>query len=438
MALFDLLWSSRFVTEMLLACFLVALPHKKREGFGLRAALLCLAAEGVSLLVMNSGGAQAVWTDPVYTTLSCLIYMGVFFALALAFFLLLRPVTVREALYCTAMSMTVQHISSALVLLLTALIPGEGDLMDATLWLVTIAVPYVAVYFWCILPICEKGAYQFNVLNLTSATLLIFLVSAFISSFAKGLDLTGREPLFLICQVYEILCCCFLLWLQVSQKEAISLHHELDIQDYLRHLRHEQSQQARREMELTNRLMHELKHQVADMLRKQSEDDRDRLLDEIADNLTVYDENIDTRNETLNTVIQERSLFCRANHISWMCVADGASLDFIQTGDLYLIFRNALDNAIEAVCQLPDPQRRVIDVKVYTRNALLMIQIENRFQGRLQFENGLPVTTKGDRSYHGYGLKTIRSIAERYGGCVTVRAKNGLFSLQVMIPVSKP
>ncbi|MCD8047345.1 MAG: ATP-binding protein [Clostridiales bacterium] len=29
-------------------------------------------------------------------------------------------------------------------------------------------------------------------------------------------------------------------------------------------------------------------------------------------------------------------------------------------------------------------------------------------------------------------------MAERYGGCVTVRAKNGLFSLQVMIPVSKP
>ncbi|MCD7803115.1 MAG: GHKL domain-containing protein [Clostridiales bacterium] len=438
MALFDLLWSSRFVTEMLLACFLVALPHKKREGFGLRAALLCLAAEGISLLVMNSGGAQAVWTDPVYTTVSCLIYMGVFFALALAFFLLLCPVTVREALYCTALSMTVQHISSALVLLLTALIPGEGYLFETALWLVTIVVPYMAVYFWCILPICEKGAYQFNVLNLTSTTLLIFLVSAFISSFAKGLDLTGREPLFLICQVYEILCCCFLLWLQVSQKEAISLQHELDIQDYLRHLRHEQSQQARREMELTNHLMHELKHQVADMLKEQSEDDRDRLLDEIADNLTVYDENIDTRNETLNTVIQERSLFCRANHISWMCVADGASLDFIQTGDLYLIFRNALDNAIDAVCQLPDPQRRVIDVKVYTRNALLMIQIENRFQGRLQFENGLPVTTKGDRSYYGYGLKTIRSIAERYGGCITVRAKNELFSLQVMIPVPKP
>ncbi|MCC8128485.1 MAG: ATP-binding protein [Clostridiales bacterium] len=121
-----------------------------------------------------------------------------------------------------------------------------------------------------------------------------------------------------------------------------------------------------------------------------------------------------------------------------MCVADGASLDFIQTGDLYLIFRNALDNAIDAVCQLPDAQPRVIDVKVYTRNALLMIQIENRFQGRLQFENGLPVTTKGDRSYHGYGLKTVRTIAERYGGCVTVRVKNGLFSLQVMIPEPKP
>ncbi|MCC8128484.1 MAG: hypothetical protein LIO51_00875 [Clostridiales bacterium] len=193
MELFDLLWSSRFVTEMLLACFLVALPHKKRECFGIRATLFCLAVEGISLLVMNSGGAQAVWTDPVYTTVSCLIYMGVFFALALAFFLLLCPVAFREALYCTALSMTVQHISSALVLLLTALIPGEGDLMDATLWLVTIVVPYVAVYFWCILPICEKGAYQFNVLNLTSATLLIFLCQRLSVPLPRGWTSPGRS-----------------------------------------------------------------------------------------------------------------------------------------------------------------------------------------------------------------------------------------------------
>lgn len=196
MALFDLLWSSRFVTEMLLACFLVALPHKKREGFGLRAALFCLAAEGVSLLAMNSGGAQAIWTDPVYTTLSCLIYMGVFFILALAFFRLLCPVTVREALYCTALSMTVQHISSALLLLLAALIPGEGDLMDATLWLVTIVVPYVAVYFWCILPICEKGAYQFNVLNLTSVTLLIFLCQRLSAPLPRGRTSPGGSRCF--------------------------------------------------------------------------------------------------------------------------------------------------------------------------------------------------------------------------------------------------
>ena len=46
-----------------------------------------------------------------------------------------------------------------------------------------------------------------------------------------------------------------------------------------------------------------------------------------------------------------------------------------------------------------------------------------------------PPTTKGDRNLHGYGLKSIRATAERYGGSATVQAEDGWFTLGIMIPI---
>lgn len=187
-------------------------------------------------------------------------------------------------------------------------------------------------------------------------------------------------------------------------------------------------------MDLMMHLMHELKHQVSDMLIEENDSVKDELIDKIAENLSIYDEEISSNNEILNTVLMERKLFCRANHISFMCVADGEQLNFMNTGDLYLIFRNALDNAIENVCNLEDEGCRIIDVKVFAKDDFLIIKIENNYEGSVQFKNGFPIIKKENRGYRGFGLKTIQSIAEKYGGCLRIKTENGRFSLTIIIP----
>ena len=49
--------------------------------------------------------------------------------------------------------------------------------------------------------------------------------------------------------------------------------------------------------------------------------------------------------------------------------------------------------------------------------------------------DGLPVTTKEDSDYHGFGLKSIRHTAEKYGGGISVQTGSNFFSLQVLLPV---
>lgn len=434
-AVFEMLKGNQYITEMLAACILFVIPHRKRRYFPVRIVLFCAAAEISSFFLMNSPGAKAIWQTPSNVVISCCIFIFAFAVISVVFIGFCCPVTTKELVYCAALSLCIQHFSSAFQLLLFGLIPGEGLWYGLAVELVTIPLVYVLFYQFSIRRICENGSYRLDNLRLTAATCLIFLVAAFTSVAVKAVYERTGGPLFLFCQIYEMLCCFFLMWIQVNQKQALEFQHELDMQNYLQHLRYEQLESSRQNTALLTHLMHELKHQVAGMVTQEDDPERDQLLEQIAENLQIYDASYYTKNEILNTVLMERSLYCRQQHIRIMCVADCEELQFLKTGDLYLLLRNGLDNAIEGVCTLEKTEHRLIDVKVYRKNQFLMIQIQNPFQGRLLFQNGLPRTTKKDPRFHGFGLKSIRQIAEKYGGDMAINGQGGWFSLRIILPI---
>ena len=113
-------------------------------------------------------------------------------------------------------------------------------------------------------------------------------------------------------------------------------------------------------------------------------------------------------------------------------------MDFISAVDLYTILGNVLDNAIESVLLLPDPDKKVISVSIWAKGNLLLIQVENYYENEnLTFSDGLPVTTKSAKDGHGYGLKSVRRCVEKYHGSLDVSAENNLFRLTIILPLSK-
>lgn len=123
------------------------------------------------------------------------------------------------------------------------------------------------------------------------------------------------------------------------------------------------------------------------------------------------------------------------HQITLTIVADGARLDFIETMDICSIFGNALDNAIEGVEKLADPQQRLIRVAVYTQNVFLIIRVENYCTAQLSVVDGEYRTTKHDKDMHGYGIKSIRYTAEKYGGSVSADCSDNWFHLSVLLPL---
>ena len=49
----------------------------------------------------------------------------------------------------------------------------------------------------------------------------------------------------------------------------------------------------------------------------------------------------------------------------------------------------------------------------------------------IRFENGLPVT-QGDRRFHGFGMKSIKYVCDRYGADLTVKAENNMFTINIL------
>ena len=137
----------------------------------------------------------------------------------------------------------------------------------------------------------------------------------------------------------------------------------------------------------------------------------------------------------LDTILSDKQLYCSQHQITLTIVADGARLDFVETMDICSIFGNALDNAIESVEKLADPQQRLIRVAVYTQNVFLIIRVENYCTAQLSVVDGEYRTTKRDKDMHGYGIKSIRYTAEKYGGSVSADCSDNWFHLSVLLPL---
>ncbi len=184
-------------------------------------------------------------------------------------------------------------------------------------------------------------------------------------------------------------------------------------------------------IDMVNIKCHDLKHQIAAL----DQSAQKKLEEDLSQVVEAYDSNFKTGNVALDVVLTRKNFDCKGRGISLTCVAKGECLDFMSELDIYSLFGNILDNAIEATDKLEDPERRVINLTVFQEGYFVRIHEENYFGGALTFSGGLPETTKKDTAYHGIGLKSIRMLAQKYDGSLKIDTVDGRFILDIMFSV---
>jgi hypothetical protein len=274
------------------------------------------------------------------------------------------------------------------------------------------------------------GLYDIGPRQTTLSVIILFLFEIMVGGYYPGY-LQGNMRNVTALSIVTEFCIMVLLYLFHSIFKNIAMQKELATLDLLYHQQKKQYELSKENIEIINHKVHDLKHQVR-ALRELPDRQRDEFVNEITDSIRIYESIVHTGSDVLDTILTEKSLRCNSMNIQVNCVADGAKLSFIDTIDLYTIFGNALDNAIEVVRQFKDSEKRQIDIVIYAKDSLLNIEIVNPIERMPVFKDGIPVTTKEDKNYHGYGLKSIRRAALKYNGWVTITTVDDCFSLKIL------
>ena len=234
------------------------------------------------------------------------------------------------------------------------------------------------------------------------------------------------------CRVPFAFCCILSLFMQFGLLEQSRLNEENLALEQLIKENAKQYELSKKTVEIINMKCHDLKHRILELEQAGNADHGQ--LEEIRKAVDIYDGLAKTGCQPLDIILSEKNLLCEKYQIKFSYMIDGEKLTGIKSGDIAAIFGNALDNAIECAAELP-VEKRIISLIGYARQDVMGIHIENYCEDELEFRNGLPVSTKGDDNYHGFGMKSIQYVVEKYGGNLVANLEEKIFSVDIIFPV---
>lgn len=418
--------------EIYTAAMLFAWPleHRRNWAFQVFLGILGIVAILVGNIALVSIYPQLLETLLQNAMLSSLFWCTLLFLGAIGLIWLGCRVPFREALYCASCAYLMEHMAYCIGILVS-LIPGVGAVGPGKpVYYVIYVSIYAIIYRYFCKRMVQNGHYSTEAvysLQLTAGVLLVVLIMS-VAATAYGFTT--------IHAMYALFCCWYALYGQLKQQRQLDLQGQLQLQQQLWVQQKNQYELSRETISIINRKCHDMKHQIAAIRTVEDDAYKTRMLDDLEQEVMIYDAAIATGNHILDTVLTEKSLLCRQHGIALKCMADGKELNFMDAVDLYTLFGNALDNAIEAQQRLKKEQRS-IHVSIRRKAGLLLIQIVNPYKGEITMENGLPVTIKEERTSHGFGVGSIRRIAEKYNGVFQLKAEEGLFTLRITFQLAE-
>lgn len=121
-------------------------------------------------------------------------------------------------------------------------------------------------------------------------------------------------------------------------------------------------------------------------------------------------------NELLNSILCHYMQICQRKYITFKIDVRKKLLQYLDYSELTALFCNLLDNAIEACTDIPDSY---IELSIINRENtdITVINMINTCRICPKFnKNGMPLSTKKNKLKHGFGLKSVERIINKYNG----------------------
>lgn len=336
-------------------------------------------------------------------------------------------------LLCASCAYLLQHITSQLIMISSSLAKAQvhnTESMDA-LFSIIVQPFFTGILYYIFYILFAKRINKWTDNKQSGQRLInlsvVVIITVVLLSSIRDYFASESLALALISRTFSVICCFLLLYLRVYIVDASDKENEKLLMERLYYEQQKQYQINKETIDLINEKCHDMRHTIAvtgSSLQK----------DELKELISIYDETIRTGNSTLDTIFAEKSIMCQKYGIRLSPIIDGASLEFMEIGDICSLFGNILENAIEAVSKLDKEDDRIISIKVQERAKMIIITCDNYYSTPINYANGSIETTKDNNGYHGFGLKSIKRTAQKYGGTLTINTDE-MFHLIVVIPV---
>ncbi|MCD8287025.1 MAG: ATP-binding protein [Clostridia bacterium] len=263
---------------------------------------------------------------------------------------------------------------------------------------------------------------------LFSILFIVFLGSTFVNQ----VNVVVSTQYIWLCGLADLITCIFMVVLQLIVLYVSRVVGEKRLEDGILAAEKNQYLAFKNSVDYINVKVHDLKHEIARM--KQGNEVDSGRLQEVADNIAIYEAFAKTGNEDLDIVLTEKNLMCLSDHITLTYLAEADKLSVMSADDIYSFFGNMLDNAIECERKMPEGSR-FIRLFIKPSGSFLIIHCENYFAGDVRFHDGLPISTKGDSTKHGFGTRSMQLTAKRYGGQLRMSVEDSLFKTELLLNI---
>lgn len=147
---------------------------------------------------------------------------------------------------------------------------------------------------------------------------------------------------------------------------------------------------------------------------------------------------INTGRTVVDVILSQKVSNARDNGIDFQLQLENLSHFPLPDDALVVILTNLVDNAIEACAKVPDGRDRYIQLVMRIEGKTAWLCIENSTMTPVIIRDNYVRTTKGDPLLHGYGLKNISTMLEKYNGTYVLdyRANDHRFCFYSKIPYS--
>ena len=435
-----------FILSIVFILHLIRVRNPHRKLWQVRAPAVAVVSVALSALI-RWGFLELVKVCGNNALLSNFLNVAFFLVCAtFAFFglLFVFEISPRKSLFLVTMSCLIEHFSRNVFAIITFVIPRSAMMFMYRNYYgymgINLAVVMLLSFLFWLIVLRKQLAHfdydealkdrRFGVVAFANLFVCVG-VSSFTSFTISGS--ANNFTVLVICPIYAIMCCFLGLYLQINLVNSTKLENDKKTLDILIKRESEKNAAFSENVEALQIEIHDLKKRLSRLEEIDSDsEDKFAIIEDVNAAIDRYSSFVKTGNSVIDGLLANKYILATKDEVDFTYFVDGKAIDFMETNDIISLFDNLLSNAFDAAIN-EKKENRVIHFQIANEKQMTMIVVRNYSSSEPHFIDGIPVTSK-DQTYHGYGVKSIKRVVEKYKGEVNFSYNNNLFTCRIIIP----